>query len=38
MKVLTLALLLSLPVAQLAPPKPLRQPTTQVTKRSKGGR
>ena len=38
MKVLTLALLLSLPVAQLSPPKPVRQPTTQAAKRSKGGR
>lgn len=38
MKVLTLALLMSLPAAQLAPPKVLRQPTTQTSKRSKGGR
>ena len=38
MKVLTLALLLSLPVAQLYPPKPLRQPTSQMTRRSKGGK
>ena len=38
MKVLTLALLLSLPVGPLAPQKPLRQPTTQMSKRSKGGR
>lgn len=38
MKVLTLALLLSLPVAQVTPPKPLRQPTTVTTKRAKGGR
>lgn len=38
MKVLTLALLLSLPMAQLTPPKPLRQPTTQLGKRSRGGR
>jgi len=38
MKVLTLALLLSLPVAQVIPPKPLRQPITHNTKRSKGGR
>ena len=37
MKVLTLALLLSLPGA-LTPHKPLRQPTTQMTKRTKGGR
>ena len=38
MKVLTLALLLSLPVAPLAPQKPLREPTSHLTKRSKGGR
>ena len=38
MKVLTLALLLSLPVAQVAPPKPMRQPTTHTMKHSKGGR
>jgi hypothetical protein len=38
MKVLTLALLLSLPMAPLAPQKPLKQPVTQLTKRSKGGR
>ncbi len=38
MKALTLALLLSLPVSQVAPSKPLRQPTSAVTKRSKGGR
>ena len=38
MKALTLALLLSLPVAQLAPQKPLREPSTTVTKRAKGGR
>jgi hypothetical protein len=38
MKVLTLALLFSLPVTQLAPPKPLRQPTFQMTRHSKGGR
>jgi len=37
MKDLTLALLLSLPGA-LTPHKPLRQPTTQMTKRTKGGR
>ena len=37
MKVLTLALLLSLPGA-LTPHKPLRQPTSQLTKRTKGGR
>ena len=38
MKVLTLALLLSLPISPLTPQKPLRQPTTQMAKRSKGGR
>jgi hypothetical protein len=38
MKVLTLALLFSLPVVQLSPPKPMRQPTSQATRRSKGGR
>jgi hypothetical protein len=38
MKVLTLALLLSLPVAPLAPPKPLPQPTSSISKRAKGGR
>jgi hypothetical protein len=38
MKVLTLALLLSLPVGSLSPHKPLRQPTSQMSKRSKGGR
>jgi hypothetical protein len=38
MKVLTLALLLSLPIAQVAPTKPVRQPTTVITKRAKGGR
>ncbi len=38
MKVLTLALLFSLPVGQLAPAKPLRQPTSQMSKRAKGGR
>jgi hypothetical protein len=37
MKVLTLALLLSLPGA-LTPQKPLRQPVTQMAKHSKGGR
>ena len=37
MKVLTLALLLSLPGA-LTPHKPLRQPTSQLSKRTKGGR
>jgi len=38
MKVLTLALLFSLPLSSLAPHKPLRQPTSQITKRAKGGR
>ena len=38
MKVLTLALLFSLPLGSLGPQKPLRQPTTQLTRRSKGGR
>jgi len=38
MKVLTLALLLSLPVVPLAPRKPLHEPTTQISKRAKGGR
>ena len=38
MKVLTLALLFSLPVSQVMPLKPLRQPTSHMTKRSKGGR
>ncbi len=38
MKVLTLALLFSLPVAQVTPSATLRQPTTHVTKHAKGGR
>lgn len=38
MKVLTLALLLSLHVGTLTPQKPLCQPTTQLSKRAKGGR
>jgi hypothetical protein len=38
MKVLTLALLFSLPIGQLAPQKPLRQPVTQLAKHTKGGR
>ena len=38
MKVLTLALLLSLPVPRLAPQKPLPQPASQLAKHSKGGR
>ncbi|HVN20931.1 MAG TPA: hypothetical protein VMU05_19250 [Dongiaceae bacterium] len=37
MKVLTLALLLSLP-GTLTPQKPLRQPASQMAKRAKGGR
>lgn len=38
MKVLTLALLLSLPCGTLMPQKPLRQPVSQMAKRTKGGR
>jgi hypothetical protein len=38
MKVLTLALLFSFPVSPLMPQKPMRQPTSQLAKRSKGGR
>ena len=38
MKVLTLALLFSLPVGTLSLQKPLRQPTSQIAKHSKGGR
>jgi hypothetical protein len=38
MKVLTLALLLSLPLSHLTPRKPLHQPTTQITRHSQGGR
>jgi hypothetical protein len=39
MKALTLALLLSLPVSQLAPQQPtLRQPTSHLAKHSNGGR
>ena len=38
MKVLTLALLFSLPLSHVAPQKPLRQPTTQISKRARGGR
>jgi hypothetical protein len=38
MKVLTLALLLSLPVGTLTPQKQLHQPTTQLSKHAKGGR
>ncbi len=38
MKALTLALLLSLPVLPLSPPKPVQQPVTQASKHAKGGR
>lgn len=38
MKVLTLALLFSLPVGSLKPQKPLREPVSQLAKHSKGGR
>jgi hypothetical protein len=38
MKVLTLALLFSLPVTPLAPKKLLHEPATQMSKRTKGGR
>ncbi|HEY3973615.1 MAG TPA: hypothetical protein VGM18_11460 [Candidatus Sulfotelmatobacter sp.] len=38
MKVLTLALLFSLPAVPLSPQKPMPQPITQITKHSKGGR
>ena len=38
MKVLTLALLFSLPVPKLAPPAPPRQPVGHIAKHSKGGR
>jgi hypothetical protein len=38
MKVLTLALLLSLPVAPLAPIKPLREPVSKAARHTKGGR
>jgi hypothetical protein len=38
MKVLTLALLLSLPIRPLAPPKPMPQPSSQAIKHTKGGR
>jgi hypothetical protein len=37
MKVLTLALLFSLPVVPLAPQKPLPPLTTQITRHSHGG-
>jgi hypothetical protein len=38
MKVLTLALMLSVPVLPLAPKKPLPQPVSQLAKHAKGGR
>jgi hypothetical protein len=38
MKVLTLALLFSLQVAPFSPQKPLREPTSQLAKHSKGGK
>jgi hypothetical protein len=38
MKVMTLALLFSLPVTPLSLQKPLRQPTSQIAKHTKGGR
>jgi len=38
MKVLTLALLFSLPVAPWSPQKPVRQPSTPVSRHVKGGR
>jgi hypothetical protein len=38
MKLLTLALLFSLPVGFVGPKKPLPQPTSQLAKHSRGGR
>ena len=38
MKLLTLALLLSLPSGWLGPRKPVAQPTSQLSKHSHGGR
>ncbi|HEY6766878.1 MAG TPA: hypothetical protein VI386_19125 [Candidatus Sulfotelmatobacter sp.] len=38
MKALTLALLLSLPIAKLTPAQPPRQPASHLAERSKGGR
>jgi hypothetical protein len=38
MKLLTLALLFSLPIGSVGPKKPLAQPTTQLSKHSRGGR
>ncbi len=38
MKALTLALMFSLPLTPLSPHKPLRQPTSEISRHSKGGR
>jgi hypothetical protein len=38
MKALTLALLFSLPVLPLSPPKPATEPATHAVKHAKGGR
>ncbi len=38
MKLLTLALLLSLPSGWLGPRKPVAQPTSELSKHSRGGR
>jgi hypothetical protein len=38
MKILTLALLFSLPVVQGTPQKPLREPVSQIAKHATGGR
>ncbi len=38
MKLLTLALLFSLPIGSIAPRKALPQPATQLAKHSRGGR
>jgi hypothetical protein len=38
MKVLTLALLLSVPIGHLTPQKPLRQPTNQIARHGHVGR
>ena len=38
MKLLTLSLLFSLPIGPLGPQKPLQQPTSQLSKHSRGGR
>lgn len=37
MKALTLALLLSLPIAQVTPPQALREPALKTAKHTKGG-